>query len=35
MDEFNLRLHNCIHFRANTLGRGIKPLVLPAVGYKV
>ena len=30
--EFILQSHYYIHFRANTLGKGINPLILPAMG---
>ena len=30
--EFVLQLRYYVHFRANTLGRGMNPLILPAMG---
>ena len=30
--EFVLQSHYYVHFRANTLGKGINPLILPAMG---
>ena len=30
--EFVLQLRYYIHFRANTLGKGMNPLILPAMG---
>ena len=30
--EFDLQSRNYIHFRANTLGKGMNPLILPAMG---
>ena len=30
--EFVLQLHYYVHFRANTLGKGMNPLILPAMG---
>ena len=30
--EFVLQSHYYIHFRANTLGKGMNPLILPAMG---
>ena len=30
--EFELQSRYYIHFRANTLGKGMKPLILPAMG---
>ena len=32
VSEFVLQSHYCIHFRANTLGKGMNPLILPAMG---
>ena len=29
---FELQSRNYVHFRANTLEKGIKPLILPALG---
>ena len=30
--EFELQLHSYVHFRTNTLGKGMNPLILPAMG---
>ena len=30
--EFVLQSHYYVHFQANTLGKGMNPLILPAVG---
>ena len=30
--EFELQSRNYVHFRANTLGKGMNPLILPAMG---
>ena len=30
--EFELQSHYYVHFRANTLGKGMNPLILPAMG---
>ena len=30
--EFVLQLRYYVHFRANTLGKGMNPLILPAMG---
>ena len=30
--EFVLQSHYHVHFRANTLGKGMNPLILPAMG---
>ena len=30
--EFVLQSRNYIHFRANTLGKGMNPVLLPAIG---
>ena len=30
--EFELLLRNYVHFRTNTLGKGMNPLILPAMG---
>ena len=30
--EFVLQSRYCIHFRENTLGKGMNPLILPAMG---
>ena len=32
VSEFVLQLRYYIHFRANTLGEGMNPLILPAMG---
>ena len=32
VSEFVLQSRNCVHFRANTLGKGMNPLILPAMG---
>ena len=32
VSEFELKSHYYIHFRTNTLGKGMKPLILPAMG---
>ena len=32
VSEFILQLRYYIHFRANTLGKGMNPLILPAMG---
>ena len=32
ISEFVLQSHNYIHFRANSLGKGMNPLILPAMG---
>ena len=32
VSEFVLHLHYYIHFRANTLGKGMNPVILPAMG---
>ena len=32
VSEFVLQLRYYVHFRANTLGKGMKPLILPAMG---
>ncbi len=31
VSEFKFQLHYYIHFRANTLGKGMNPLILPAM----
>ena len=31
VSEFVLQLHYYVHFRANTFGKGMKPLILPAM----
>ena len=35
VSEFKLQLQHYVHFRAITLGKGMKPLILPAMGYIV
>ena len=30
--EFVLQSHYYVHFRANTLGKGMNPLIIPAMG---
>ena len=30
--EFVIQSHYYVHFRANTLGKGMNPLILPAMG---
>ena len=30
--EFVLQSHHYVHFRTNTLGKGMNPLILPAMG---
>ena len=30
--EIELQLHYYVHFRANTLGKGMNALILPAMG---
>ena len=32
VSEFELQSHYYVHFRANTLGKGMNPLILPAMG---
>ena len=32
LSEFVLQSHYYVHFQANTLGKGINPLILPAMG---
>ena len=32
VSEFILQSRNYVHFRANTLGKGMNPLILPAMG---
>ena len=32
VNEFVLQSRYYVHFRANTLGKGINPLILPAMG---
>ena len=35
VSEFELQLHYYIHFRVNTHGKGMNPLILPAIGQIV
>ena len=35
VSEFVLQSRYYVHFRANTLGKGMKPLILPAMGQIV
>ena len=32
VSKFVLQLHYYVHFQANTLGKGMNPLILPAIG---
>ena len=32
LSEFELQLRYYVHFRANTLGKGMNPLIFPAMG---
>ena len=32
LSEFVLQSHYYVHFQANTLGKGMNPLILPAMG---
>ena len=32
VSEFKLQSHYYVHFRANTFGKGMNPLILPAMG---
>ena len=32
VSEFELQLHYYVHFRTNTLGKGMNPLILPTIG---
>ena len=32
VSEFELQSRNYVHFRTNTLGKGMNPLILPAMG---
>ena len=32
VSNFKLQLHDYIHFRTNTVGKGMKPFILPAMG---
>ena len=31
VSEFQLQLHHYVHFQTNTFGKGISPLILPAM----
>ena len=35
VSEFVLQSHYYIHFQANNLGKGMKPLIIPAMGWIV
>ena len=35
LSEFEHQSHNYVHFRTNTLGKGINPLIPPAIGWRV
>ena len=35
VSEFELQPRYYVHFRTNTLGKGINPLILPVMGYIV
>ena len=35
VSEFKLQSYYYIHFQTNTLGKGMNPLILPAMGYIV
>ena len=35
LSELELQSRYYIHFRANTLGKGMNPLILPAMGWIV
>ena len=35
VSDFVLQLRYYVHFRTNTLGKGMNPLILPAMGYIV
>ena len=35
VSELELRSRYYVHFRANTFGKGMNPLILPAMGYIV
>ena len=35
LSEFELQSHYYVHFRANTLGKGMNPLIFPAMGQIV
>ena len=32
LSQFKLQSHHCIRFQTNTLGKGMNPLILPAMG---
>ena len=32
VSEFVVQSHYYVHFQANTLGKGMNPLILPAIG---
>ena len=32
VSEFEFQLHYYVHFQTNTLGKGMNPLILPAMG---
>ena len=32
VSEFVLQSRNYVHFRANTLGKGMNPFIIPAMG---
>ena len=32
VSEFELQSHYYVNFRANTLGKGMNPIILPAMG---
>ena len=35
VSEFELQSRYFVHFRANTLGKGMNPIILPAMGWIV
>ena len=35
VSEFNLQLRYYVHFRANSFGKGMNPLILQAMGWIV
>ena len=35
VSEFEFQSHYYVHFRTNTLGKGMNPLILPAMGQRV
>ena len=35
VSDFVLQSRYYVHFRANTLGKGMNPLILPSMGYIV